>query len=196
MTPHTYVTLAAGQQLTDAAEGFRALQPGAAGGIVLAPVAGTYGSYAARYVSGGVRFERERTTIALTDRYEDDAYLTDSLLSAKRNDLELNVGRRLTPQIGVQLLGSTLHSSYYNQSFVSDDHLAGASLVIQPARKVEVRLLYDHLWRTVSGPVGTPFEENRVFLTLTYRPIGAGEAVNPTGLPPPPPMPVPGRLLP
>ena len=196
LSPHTKLTLSAGQQLTDAAEGFRNLQPGAAGGIVIAPVAGTYGSYAARYLSGGWRFDRERTTIVFSERYEDDAYVTNSLLSAKRNDLQLNVGRRLTPAVGVQLVGSVEHTSYYNQDFDSNDHRVGAALVMQPARKVEIRFLYDHLWRTASGAASSTFEENRVFLLATYRPIGAGEQVNPTGLQAPSAMPVPGRLLP
>jgi hypothetical protein len=193
--PHTTLTLSAGQQLTDAADDFRDLQAGAAGGIVIAPVAG-YGSYVARYVSGGWRLERDRTTIALSDRYEDDSYVAASLLNAKRNDLELNVGRRLTPAVGVQLVGSLRHSSYYNQDFDSNDHRVGAALVMQPARKLEIRFLYDHLWRTAAGPGSSTFEENRVFLLLTYRPVGAAEQVNPTGLPLPSAMPVPGRLVP
>lgn len=196
LTPFTNLTLSAGQELTDAAEGFRNLQPGAAGGILLAPVAGTYDSYVARYISGGWRLERERTTIALSDRYEEDSHSVDSLLDVKRNDLELNIGRRLTPMVGVQLLGSMNTGNYYNQHFKSNDHLAGAALVVQPARKVEVRLLYDHLWRTASGIGASTFEENRIFLLLTYRPVGAGQQVNPTGLPLPSAMPGLGRQSP
>jgi hypothetical protein len=192
LTPYTTLTLSAGQQLTDAAEGFRNLQPGAAGGIILAPVAGTYDSYVARYISGGWRLEHGRTTLALTDRYEEDTHSVDTNFDVKRNDLELNLGRRLTPMVGVQLLGSMVTANYYNQQLETNDHLAGASLVVQPARKVEVRLLYDHVWRTASGVGSTTFEENRIFLLLTYRPVGAGEQVNPTGLPPPTPMPGPG----
>ena len=196
LSPHTTLTLLAGQQLTDAAEGFRDLHAGAAGGIVIAPVAGTYGSYLARYGSGDWRFERERTTIALSERYEDDSYLTDPLLNAKRNDAELNVGRRLTPAVGVQLVGTVVQSNYYNQDFEAIEHRVGASLVVKSAREVEIRFLYDHLWRTATG-VGTGFEENRVFLLLTYRPAGGEEQVNPTGLAPPAPVvPVPGRLHP
>jgi hypothetical protein len=197
LTPYMNMTLSAGQEVTDAAEGFRDLQPGAAGGIVVAPVAGTFGSYVARYVSGGWRLERERTSIALSDRYEEDSYVTDSILSAKRNDLELNVGRRLNRVVGVQLFGSVIHANYYNEHFESNDHLAGAALVMQPARKVEVRLLYSHLWRTASGVGSSTFDENRVFLLLTYRPVGAGEQVNPSGLLPlPSGMPSPGRQVP
>lgn len=192
LTPFTNLTLSAGQQLTDAAEGFRNLQPGAAGGIILAPVAGTYDSYLARYISGGWRLEHGRTTLALSDRYEEDTHSVDSNLDVKRNDLELNLGRRLTPMVGVQLLGSMVTNNYYDQHLETNDHIAGASLVVQPARKVEVRLLYDHVWRTASGPGSTTFEENRVFLLLTYRPVGAPEQVNPTGLPLPTAMPGPG----
>ena len=196
LTPYTNLTLSAGQELTDAAEGFRNLQPGAAGGIVLAPVAGTDDSYVARYISGGWRLERGRTTVALSDRYEEDSHSVDSNLDVKRNDLQLNIGRRLTPMVGVQLLGSMSTDDYYNQHFKSNDHLVGAALVVQPARKVEVRLLYDHLWRTASGVGGTTFEENRIFLLLTYRPVGAGEQVNPTGLPLPSGTAGVGRQLP
>lgn len=196
MTPYTSLSLSAGQQFTDAAEGFRNLQPGATGGIVLAPVAGAYDSYVARYVSGGWRLERDRTTVALSDRYEEDLHSVDSNFDAKRNDLELNIGRRLTPMVGVQLLGSMITDNYYNQHFESNDHLAGAALVVQPARKVEVRLLYDHVWRTASGVGSTTFGENRIFLLLTYRPVGAREQVNPTGLPLPSEMPGLGRQLP
>ena len=193
LTPYTSLTLSAGQELTDAAEGFRDLLAGAAGGIVLAPVARTFGSYAARYASGGWHLERDRTTIVVSDRYEDDSYLADAALNAKRNDLELNVGRRLSPAIGVQLLGSVTTSNYYNLNFKSNDHLAGAALVMQPARRFELRLLYNHLWRTASGAGATTFEENRAFLLLTYWPVGATEQVNPTGLPLPSGMPGLGR---
>jgi len=193
LTPFTNLTLSAGQQLTDAAEGFRNLQAGAAGGIVLAPVAGTYDAYLARFISGGWRLERERTTIAVSDRYEEDTHSVDSNFDLRRNDLELNIGRRLTHMVGVQLLGSMVTSNYYNQHFESNDHLAGAALVVQPARKVEVRLAYDHVWRTASGVGSTNFQENRIFLLITYRPVGAGEQVNPTGLPLPIGMPGLGR---
>ena len=183
LTPYTNLSLSVGQELTDAAEGFSNLRPGATGGIVLAPVSGTSDSYLARYVSGAWRLERDRTTIALSDRYEEESHSVASSLDVKHNDLELNIGRRLTPKVGVQLLGSMITDNYYNQHFESNDHLAGAALVVQPAREVEVRLAYDRAWRTASGVGSARFEENRIFLLLTYRPIGAVEQVNPTGLP-------------
>lgn len=189
LTPYTSLSFSAGQQLTDAADGFRDLQAGAAGGIVIAPVAGTSDSYVARYVSAGWRLELNRTTVAVSDRYEDDSYLTNSIFDAKRNDFELNIGRRLTPVLGVQLHGSVVTNNYYNQNFNSNDHLAGAALVMLPARKVEVRLLYDHLWRTVSGVGAATFDENRILLVVTYWPVGASAEVNPTGLPLPSGMP-------
>jgi hypothetical protein len=183
LTPYMTLVLSVGRELTDAADGFRDLQAGAAGGFVTAPVAGTSDSYVARYVSAGWRLELNRTTVAASDRYGDDTYLTDSIFDAKRNDFELNIGRRLTPVLGVQLLGSVLTNKYYRQNFESNDHLAGAALVMLPARKVEVRLRYDHLWRTASGVGSTTFDENRIFLLVTYRPVGATAEVNPTGLP-------------
>lgn len=160
----------AGRQFTDVADSFRDLQGGAAGGIVIAPVVANSGNYLSNYASAAWRFQRLRTTLAVTANWERDTYTVHPEADVRRTDIELNAGRRLTSLLSVDLVGSVGKSNYLNQAFSDRNWLVGAAVTLRPGRHVDFRLRYDHDNRTTDG-AGTGYSENRVFLTAGYRPF-------------------------
>ncbi len=52
------------------------------------------------------------------------------------------------------------------------DFLVGGSLIFRPGRALEIRLRGDHTSRAVTG-IGSGYAENRIFLTVGYRPFNS-----------------------
>src|SRR6202020_1630393 len=65
-----------GHQLTDAAASFSGLQSGAIGVTGTAAAAQTTNSYTSNYGSAGWQFVRNRTTVAVSGRWERDTYIS------------------------------------------------------------------------------------------------------------------------
>ena len=61
-----------GRELTDACSSFSNLQGGAIGAIGTAPAAQTSENYTSQYASAGWQYQRNRTTIAVSGRWEKD----------------------------------------------------------------------------------------------------------------------------
>jgi hypothetical protein len=177
LTPRTTLTLSGGERQLDAADGFAGVQVGAVGGIVTAPAANTSAVYVSRYGSIAWNWVGNRTSIGVSERWESDSYLQDSIFNAKLNDLELSARRQLSRLLDARIFGSMYTYDYYGEHFKSYYHLAGAALVLHAAPKVDVTFSYDHLWETTSytGTSGfAGFTENRLFLTATYWPVKTG----------------------
>ncbi len=56
----------------------------------------TSASYTSTYASVGWRYERDRTTLALSERWEKDSYEGQPLLDVSRNGAELKLQRKVT----------------------------------------------------------------------------------------------------
>ncbi len=169
LSPATKVTVAAGHQLTDASDSFRDLKSGASGGIVIAPVAGTTATYLSNYASGDLRFELNRTIIAISARWESDTYARIHLRDVNTGAVSGSVTRRLTPQLEAQVGGSWQHEHYYNANYYQIDWPVGAALIYTPAKRVDFKFRIDHVRQNVQGP-GVEYSENRALLTAEYRP--------------------------
>jgi hypothetical protein len=79
----------------------------------------------------------------------------------------LEVGRRLTRALSIQLSGTLFNNDYTHADYSSADWLIGGALTYYMGRRLELRMRYDHAARTVSG-MGSGYGENRAFLTLVY----------------------------
>jgi hypothetical protein len=169
LSPAARLTLSAGRELTDAAASFSALQSGAIGAIITAPAAVTSASYTSTYASVGWRYERDRTTLGLSERWEKDSYEGQPLLDVSRNGAELKLQRKVTRSLSAELFGSLYYTDYIHENFTTDDGLVGAALTLREGRGLEFRLRYDHVSRVATG-IGTGFRENIAFLTIGYRP--------------------------
>jgi len=171
------LTVTVGRDLTDAGTSFSGLQPSAIGGITIAPAAVTSANYTVTYVQVGWQYERNRTTVGFSGRWEKDSYDGLPLLDLNRSSAEFSAERKLTEAFSAQLLGSLYRVDYANTDFTETDARVGGALTFRHGRALEIRLRYDHVSRTVSGiGSGSGYTENRAFLTVGYRPLKAKPA--------------------
>lgn len=187
MSSSATLNLEAGRDITDASTSFGSLQSGAIGGVGsqgafgsqvaiggigtlgTTPAALTSSNYTITYGSAGWQYKRDRTTINLNGRWERDAYKGQPQFDLTRENAELSIERQLTRALSAQVLGSLYHSAFTHVDFADRDAVAAAALIYREGRGLEIRLHYDHVTRAVSG-IGTGYAENRVFLTVGFRP--------------------------
>jgi hypothetical protein len=172
------LTASVGRDLTDASTSFSNLQGGAIGVIGTAPAAQTSNNYTSNYVSAGWRYQRYRTAISLSGRWEKDLYEGQPLLDFTRSGAEFRVERKLTRALTAEVLGRYYKTDYANslaslaasQSGTSnfDDESIAAALTWRHGRWLEVKLRCEHSARLTTGIYG--YRENRAFLTVGYRP--------------------------
>jgi hypothetical protein len=170
------LTLTAGSVLTDASTSFSGQQGGAIGvvGASLAPI--TARSYTTNYASLGWSYERNRTTLAASGRWEKDTYEGDPAVDVRRLLGELSVTRQLTRGFSAQVFGRIAKTDYVNAvasaalaSTNYDDDLIAAVLIWRYGRGLEIKLRAEHDARISSG-FDTGYKDNRAFLTIGYRP--------------------------
>jgi hypothetical protein len=163
------LTFTAGRGLTDASAGFSNLQAGAIGTIGTAPATLTSTNYTITYATVQWQYTRNRTTVALSGRWERDTYDGQPLSDLARGTGEFRVDRQLTPSLSVQMRGSVYRTDFAHVDFSETDVLIGGSLIFHEGRGTEIRLRCDHTSRAVSG-IGSGYAENHIFLTLGYKP--------------------------
>jgi hypothetical protein len=178
------ITFTAGRQLTDASAGFNALQSSYSNNAVNvnsvasnSPAAITSDIFLSDYAVAAWSYERHRTTFGLSARWEKDEYVNQPEYDGTRNRLDVDLERQLTHALSAQIFGNLYQSRYDHDLFIvtdtgytEQDGLYGLSLVLREGRGLEFRLRYDHLSRDISAGAGTGYGENRVFLTVGYRP--------------------------
>jgi hypothetical protein len=163
------LALTAGRELTDAATSFSLLQSGAIGGITTAPAPLTAQTYTATYSAVTWDFQRNRTSLAVSGRWEQDHYPGEPADDNSRSGGEFNVDRKLSRALSAQLLGSLYYTDYSASRFTARDTLLGAALTLREGRGLEFKLRYNHQARA-GGGIGQSYTENVGFLTIGYRP--------------------------
>jgi hypothetical protein len=169
------LTVAVGHVLTDASTSFSSLQAGAIGVIGTAPAAQTANSYTSNYASVGWAYERNRTTLAVSGRWEKDIYGGAPLFDVTRSGVEFRAERKLARALSAEIFGRIYKTDYVHGIAASlfgssnfDDELIAGALTWRKGRGLEVKLRCEHSARVASGVYG--FKENRVLLTVGYRP--------------------------
>ena len=173
------LTLTGGHDLTDASGNFSQPQSGASGGISATPAAATSANYLINYGSVGWQYERNRTTFGLSGRYERDSHPGQPLLDTTLRTGEFRVQRQMTRTFGVQLMGRIYQSEYPHAMVAvvngnpkqATDMVAGV-LTWRHGRGLEVKLMAEHTDYVVT-PSSNGYKENRVYLTIGYRPSTA-----------------------
>jgi hypothetical protein len=165
-----------GHELTDASSSFSNPLGGATGTIGTAPAAQTSNNYTDDHVSLMWQYQRNRTTIALSGRWEKDSYADEMQFDNSRYGGEFNVEHRLTRALSAQLFARLYKTDYphalvttANASPSYNESQAGASLTWRHGRGLEVRLRYQHSARA-ADVAAAGYGENRVLLTVGYRP--------------------------
>jgi hypothetical protein len=169
------LTLSIGRVLTDASSSFSNLQSGAIGVVGTAPAALTSNTYTSNYASAGWQYDRNRTTFAVSGRWERDAYGGEPLLDNTRSGAEFRVERQLTRAFSAEVLGRYYKTNYPHVivapaggSADFDDELIAGILTWRHGRGLEVKLKCEHDARVATGING--YRENRAVLTVGYRP--------------------------
>jgi hypothetical protein len=186
------LTLSLGRELTDASTSFSNLQGGAIGTIGTigtAPAAQTADNYTSQYASARWQYQRNRTTIAVSGRWEKDEYDGIPALDNTRSGGEFSVARRLTRALTAELLGRYYKTDYVNGIVAAengstnyDDEMIGAALTWRHGRGLEIKLRCEHSARVTAGIYG--YGENRAMLTVGYRPKGRESESDPGALSP------------
>jgi hypothetical protein len=181
------LTLSVGRDLTDGSTSFSTLQSGAIGVVGTAPAALTSASYTSEYGSVLWQYERNRTTVNVSARWGKDVYNGAPQFDVTRDGAEFRVQRQITRALNAEILGRFYKTVYLNPiaaftllngAINFDDELIGGALTWRHGRGLEVKLRVDHSARTTPG-VDSGFRENRVFLTVGYRPFVRRPSDNP-----------------
>jgi len=177
ISPAATLTFSIGHDLTDASASFSSLRSGALGVVGTAPAAQTSQSYTDNYASAEWRYQRNRTTIAISGRWEKDVYDKQPSFDNTRGGAEFLAERQLTHSLAAQLWGRLYKTNYAhtvvtppNGSSDYSDALIAAGLAWHHGHGLEVRLRCEHSSRTTTGGGGAGFDQNRVLLTVGYRP--------------------------
>jgi hypothetical protein len=167
-----------GQVLTDAASSFSAQGVGATGIPTITPGYLSGGVFRETYASAGWQFQRNRTLVAVTGRWERDVYPEQPSLESVTPSAQFNAQRRMSRAWTLELLGNWNQGHYPNavlsQQMTGSTHQdldrIGAGVIWRHGRGLEVRLRVSHDSYTVSNG-NTGYHESRVFLTVGYRPV-------------------------
>jgi hypothetical protein len=137
----------------------------------------TSSSYTSDFGSVGWRYERDRTAIGVSGQWGKDIYVSQSQFDVTREGGEIIAVRMLSRAFALQVLGRYYKTDYPNTTLLTlaggspkyDDGLVAAVLSWRYGRALEVRFRAEHGFRTTTG-VDNGYRENRVFLTVGYRP--------------------------
>jgi hypothetical protein len=187
------LTFSVGRDLTDASAGFGSLQSGAIPVVGTAPAAQQLLNYTVTYATAEWSYKRNRTGIYVSANWERDQYSSQSTLDSTRSQLQLRFNRQLTRSFNAELFASIGRINYPHPDllqlidpqpivvnpaapgFAETDGDVGTNIVYHYGRGLEFRLKYDHTTRIASGVAsGTGYQDNRVFLTVGYKPGKAG----------------------
>jgi hypothetical protein len=183
------LTFTLGRDITDASAGFGSLQAGAIPAVGTAPASQALLNYTVTYATAEWSYQRNRTGLFVSGNWERDQYSSQPALDLTRAGLQFRVNRQLTRTFSADVFAAVSRVNYPNPNvfevnnpqpfavtttatgFAETDGQAGANFIYRHGRGLEVRLRYDHTTRIVSGLAsGTGYQDNRVFLTVGYRP--------------------------
>lgn len=193
VSAYSVVTLAAGREYSDAMGGFADSGSDAAGGIPIAPAAGSTANSQHTYGNANWEFHRLRTTIGLSGGWSRSTYdngttysvtpengpFTLKNYSVTQENVALNLARQLTPTLSANLLGTLHREDYFEQGFADKSGTVGAGFVYRPGRWLVIYGRYTHQLRRPSGEVarGLGFDQNRVYIMVGYYPHSSGTAI-------------------
>jgi hypothetical protein len=198
LSPSATLALSAARQLTDPSTSFSSIQGGAISSITAGPAIVTSAAYTGDSVNAVWTYERNRTIVKVSARWEKDSYQTAPVFNNTRGGAEFSIERQLTHEFSAQLLGRWYKTDYpfgvvavengilteNGQILTNDNEVVpppgaaadyatttiGGALSWRHGRWLEVRLRYEHNSESVTG-YGSGYNQNTVFLTVGYRPV-------------------------
>lgn len=184
ISPAATLSVRVGRALTDTTGGFAMFQGnGIANGTTVnnpvnnaqAPV--TASVYTDSYVEAGWQYARNRTSLGLSGRVEKLVYVDQPQYDGTRDLISFNVDRKLSRALSARLFMNLYQNRYDHEQFLLNsggytdrDGLYGFIVTLHEGRGLEVRLRGEHMSRNIPAGIGNGYAENRVFLTVGYRP--------------------------
>ncbi len=170
------LNLSLGRDVIDGSTSFTALQSGATGVVGAAPAISTSENYTSTHGSVGWNYERNRTTLGVSGRWERDDYVSQATLDRTMFGGEVRFQRLLSREFAIQITGRLDKIDYYNAIVTGANGSPNnqtssiiAGLTWRPGRALEVKLACEHTSYAAS-PSDNSYKENRLFLTVGYRP--------------------------
>jgi len=160
--------LTVGRQYTDVGDSFQGLQNGASGRILVAPAAGTTSNYLDQYVNALWTTQFSRTSLDVSGTYGRNTYLAAHIFDVDRASFQVRLVRRLTSVLTGEVSASAYREHYFEQGVADNSYQESLALSYRPARRLEVKLRYDHESRIATGGA-FGFAENRALLTVGYK---------------------------
>jgi len=165
------ISFNAGTQFSDSGDMFRQGQRQFGVGSDGQSVIGAADSFKSRFVSAGWTFSRNRTSLGLMARYQNDAYQNATGFDHKATTVTANAQRQLGPLAQLNVFASFQREDFGNRGFTDDEYQAGLSFERKLSRLFGVSVQYNYYDRSSSNG-GSNYKENRVGLFLTYTPFG------------------------
>jgi hypothetical protein len=168
------LTLSGGRELTDGSSSFSSIQGGAIGIVGTNSAVLTSSPYTSNFASAEWQYKRNRTTIGVSGNWGRDVYPNQPQYDLNRGGVEFNVGRKISRSLALQVVGRYGKTDYVHGNLLPllgtpkyNDALLAAGLSWRHGRALEVRFRAEHSTRT---PASTGYQENRIFVTVGYRP--------------------------
>jgi hypothetical protein len=177
LSPAARLTLNLGREIIDGSTSFAGLQAGATGVVGTAPASNTSENYTSTYGSMGWDYQRNRTTLRVSGRWERDDYFNQAALDRTMLSGEMRLQRQLTRAFAAQITGLLFKNDYANATVTgvsgspnTETSSIAAALSWRFSRALEVKLACEHTGYAASSNV-TSYKENRIFLKIGYRPV-------------------------
>jgi hypothetical protein len=170
------VNLTAGTQLTDASEALRSelggIETGIGGGSGGgASVTATADIFENRFASAGWQFARGRTALGLDVGWEEDSYETQPQLDSERLIYVATLERQLGRAGSARLSAGYTTEDFPVTNDETEELRIAAALSWRLGRNIGLALTGERSDRESTAELGGAAVENRVFLTMFYRPL-------------------------
>lgn len=168
VSPSSSVELAFGTRFTDASESMRGGAVFVGGGGDITASADPFEN---RSAALSWRYTRNRTGVVIGASWHDDNYEQESQFDRTRFAYEASFTRAFSPTLEGGFRAILTKEEFDTTQFEADEMQFSLDLSWRIARTLGLTLTLDHTTRNSSGDLGE-FDENRAYLTLSYRPRG------------------------
>ena len=168
VSPSSSVLLSLETRFTDASEALRAGAVSIGGG---GDVTATADPFENRSAALRWRYSRNRTSIMIGASWHDDNYEQESLFDRTRLAYEASLTRAVSPAVQVGFRAILTEEEFDTAQFEAEEMQFAFDLTWRIGRMLGLTLTLDHTTRNSPGNLGE-FDENRAYLTLSYRPRG------------------------
>ena len=163
MTTSSSLKLSAAHEFSDAGESLSA-----SGGGGFEQITASADPFESSDASIEWNFDRNRTSMGVAVSYNERAYQTQTSYDSNRMFYRVDFGRVIRPTLSADLYATLTDEKFENLGNESKDRSFGLSLDWRFGRHMGLRTRLERYDRSITGN-GDNYQENRVFLEVTFR---------------------------